>query len=345
MFKNKILSVTTLMLVLLMSSCGHINSDPHPNPSLLGYHRMEFDVSFGATQRKEIGIGNIYLLENQSLEGMFFKFYGMGEGTVYFKSGSCGIDFSARFNKVMTYKLSDLIAEPTKCSIRIVAESDAIDGKQHNVVESGLLKINVIPSGSKALGIKYTRRNPFILKEYSSLGQASMQRKEGPLTYNEKFTVFTDLEEGGMYRINGCGHSVSDSFEGSKFSISLKELVGKVELRKEDSCDYEVVVIPHEVDFSYYGRFSINIYGKSVVKLEPMQYSLKKKPFSRKKKLKAIGNKNYIIGCAINNKLSYSYRCYEKKASSDKVYWLRSLTGNGRKSIFAIKDGKVIWSE
>ena len=47
------------LIVLTLFSCAHkIKKDPLPNPSLSGFHRMEFDVKYGEEEKKEIGIGD-----------------------------------------------------------------------------------------------------------------------------------------------------------------------------------------------------------------------------------------------------------------------------------------------
>ena len=47
---------------------------------------------------------------------------------------------------------------------------------------------------------------------------------------------------------------------------------------------------------------------------------------------------------SINEKFEMENRC-NVKYESNKVYWIRGVTSQARKSIYAIKDGKVIWKE
>jgi len=332
-------------MFLALSSCGsHLPKDKYSNPSLHGYHRMEFDVGKQGIVRKEIGIGNIYLTENQDLSGVFFKIYGLYKGTLHMKSDACGINFSSRFDGVSVFNLEDLIQYPTKCSIRITAETDEIKKKQHNIVESGVIKINVIPENSKPLAVEYSRTNSVIkslYKTYTYVGQGSIQRQEGDLTSSEIFKVKTDLTQGGHYRIAGCGNVLTDSFKEDSFEVVLKQLYARDYLAREDSCDFEVIIIPNEVLETYLGRFSINIYGKEVVKLEALEWKIKKS--WGRKKLYVWGG-DHVVACSIDYNVKIKNKC-NKRYYSDRTYWVRSITTNARKSVFAIKNGEVIWKE
>jgi len=336
--------VMVFVLFSLYSCGGHLPEDNYPNPASLGYHRMEFDVIKGSSTVKEIGIGNILLTEDQSLEDVSFKIYGLYKGTLYMKSDACGINFSTRFDGISTFYLKNLIAQPTKCSIKITAETDKIKNKQHNIVESGVIKINVIPEDSLPLTLEYSRSNSLVannLKLYSYLGQGSIQRQEGDLTSFEKFTVKTELTQGGFYRVVGCGNATTGSFEEANFDVSLKDIFAKDYLKKEDTCDLEIIIIPNEILETYQGRFSVSIYEASAVKLEALNWNIKKS--WGKKYLYASGG-SHIVACAINNTFKISNKCKEKY-SSDKVYWVRAITSNARKSVFAIKNNTVIWKE
>jgi len=338
-------TLVVIAIILALSSCGsHLPKDKYPNPSLHGYHRMEFDVGKAGVVTKEIGIENIYLKEDQDLAGVFFKIYGLQKGTLHMKSDACGINFTTRFDGISTFKLGDFIQYPTKCSIKIVAETDKIKKKEHNIVESGVIKINVISENSKPLTIEYSRTNSVIkslFKTYSYTGQGSIQRQEGDLTSSEKFKVITDLTQGGHYRVAGCGNVLTDTFKKDSFEVGFKSFYAKDYLEREDSCDLEIIIIPNEVLETYLGRFSVNVFGKDVVKLEALEWKTKKSWGS--KKIYAWGG-DHILACSINNKVKINKKCNEKY-KSDTTYWIRGLTTNVRKSVFAIKNDTVIWKE
>jgi len=343
-FKGFFLLVMTAIL-LALSSCGsHLPKDNYPNPSLHGYHRMEFDIGKDGAVKKEIGIGNIYLKEDQELTGLFFKIYGLYKGTLHMKSDACGINFSTRFDGVSTFKLKDFIQYPTKCSIRITAETDKVKNREHNIVESGVIKLNVIPEKSKPVTIEYSRTNSAIRSLYTTYnykGQGSIQRQEGDLTSFEKFKVKTDLTQGGHYRIAGCGNVITDTFKQSSFDVSFKNLYARDYLSREDTCDFEIIIIPNEVLETYVGRFSVNIFGAEVVKLEALEWKIKKS-WGRKKIY--VWGGEHILACSINYKVKTRRKC-SKKYKSNETYWVRAITTNARKSVYAIKDNTVIWKE
>ena len=339
------LTLMFFVILLSLTSCGgHLPADKHLNPAIQGYHRMEFDVGVGDEVKKEIGIGNINLKEGQDLTGIYFKIYGLYKGTLFMKSAACGIDFTTRFDGISTFNLDELIQYPTKCSIKITAETDKINNREHNIVESGIIKLNVIPVDSKSLTIEYTRTNTAIkslYKIYTYEGQGSIQRQEGDLTSAEKFIVKTDLTVGGLYRITGCDNTLTGSFDVDLFEIDFKNLYAKNYLAREDSCDFEIIIIPNEVIETYLGRFSVNIYGQDVVKLESLDWDIKKQ--WNKERLYVWGG-DHIVACGINNTVKTANN-YDVPYLPDTEYWIRSITANGRKSVFAIKDNTVVWKE
>lgn len=326
-------------------SCGHFPADIHPNPSLSGYHRMEFDISYTGVPIKEIGIGNIYLNEDQDLGNISFKFYGIYKGILYMKSDACGINVAVPFDGAKVFYLKDLISHPLKCSISLTAETASIDKKQHNLVETGEIKINVIPHGEKPVSFEYVRTNAIKsnYKTYSYIGQGSIQRQEGDLTLGEEFTVKAGLEQGGIFRVTGCNASQTfeGSFEKGDIVIKLKDIYKKSFLSRIDTCDLEVVVIPNEIPEGMIGRFSVNIFDKDAVPLENLSWEIKKDLGS--KKIYASGQ-DYVLACSINDQISLKNNCslsYKK----DTVYWIKAITAKGRKSVFAVKNDEVLWTE
>lgn len=322
----------------VLVSCGHLAEDPHVNPAEYGHYRMEFDIQDISSLRKEIGVGNIYLKEDQSLEGLFFKIYGIGTGTMYLKSDACGINIAKTFNMKTVFYLKDLINVPTKCSIEIVAESDKLDKKEHRIVETGVVKLNVLPKNFDALEMSYNKANDFgVRQDYLFTAQGSMQRQEGDLTRNEYISFFTKVDGGGQYRISGCGLELTGSYPSSSFVVKFFDIYKKNYLKREDTCDFEVLAIPNKSLYSKMARFSLVIYSKEVVKLEPMQYTVKGPT------LTATGAE-YIIACAINDTFKTDNKC-TVKYTKDTVYWIRGITLNARKSIYAIKNNEIFWAE
>lgn len=339
--------LTFLFFINIFYNCSHLNKDIAPNPSTLKFHRMEFDIINKGKIKKEIGIGNIFLKEGQELDGVSFTIYGIYRGILNISSNACGIDISTNFEGKTNFNIKDLVITATTCSIKFVAITDPIDGKEHNIIETGVIKIKVVPNYIKGVSFEYFRTTSAAIKKYEFFGQGSIQRKEGDLTSNEKFTILADLTDGGIFRVNGCGFEKTGSFDKSSFDIILKELYKKSNLTREDSCDFEVSVIPNAKPESYRGRFSINIYASNAVKLEPLQYRVGRS-CGRKKVI--LTGRPHVIVCGINNSIFFNkkkgkgIKC-SARYKSEKTYWIRSITNNARKNIFAIKKGKVIWEE
>jgi len=360
---NKILATLSLLIFLLVS-CGHLPDDPHPNPAASGYHRMEFDINDGTTIKKEIGIGNIILSEDQDINNISFKFYGIYKGTIYLKSDACGVNFAVPFDGELTFNLKDLIPYPIKCSIKLTADTSKIEGYQHVIAETGEIKINVIPTDHLPLSFEYTRANSTkraFYKTYAFVGQASMQRQEGDLTYQEVFTVKTGLTLGGSYRISGCNLdlssttnesadktgdviSYSGTFDKSDFVIKFKDLYKKDYLKNEDTCDLEIMVIPNEITQTMEGRFSFNVYDKNAVVLENLDYTLSKHWYDSKYDL-VVSGQDYIAACSINEVYKISKTCKVSPYDPNTTYWIKAITTNGRKSVYSIKNGQIDWKE
>ncbi len=341
-----------IFAISLAQSCAfaktHLPSDIAPNSALGGYHRMEFDITDANGEKKEIGLGNISISEIQDLSKVSFKVYGIYSGVLYMKSEACSIDTATNFNKALTFKLSDLIPKPLKCSIKLTAETKTINNLQHNIVETGELKLNVIPEKSKPIQMEYIRTDSdlgIMYKTYLFEGQGSMQRSEGELTQSETFKLITDLDGGGSYRIAGCGENnvTKGSYTDKTFIIKFFDLYKKNYLKREDSCDFEILVIPNQAKYSFVGRFSLNVYDKTIVKLEPPEYYIKYSKWYRHDFIYSNG-RQYITICSINDFYANANIC-STRYYKDIVYWIRSITSNGRKSIFALKNNEIIWKE
>jgi hypothetical protein len=338
-----------ILIVLVLLGCGaHLPVDVGPNYASKSFHSIEFDVSTDSDLvNKEIGIANIFLKKNSDYSNVTIKIYGIYKGTLILKSNACGIDLTTNFEGEKKFKLSELISEPTKCSIGIVAVSDPIGGKEHNIIESGVLKINVIDDNDIPLKFSYFKNNN-TLKEYSFTGQGSLQRSSGSLTANEKINFFPNDADGGIYRIFGCGFEHIGSFENNFFDVPLKNIYKKDSLEINDSCDFEILIISNSQEFSHKGRLSINIYDSSLIKLEQPEWSIRK--ITTGKRILIVEGKPHVAICSINTNYSIKNReqkpvvCKENYIQS-KIFWVRTVTSNGRKNVFAIKNGSIYWQD
>jgi hypothetical protein len=334
-----------MLISFLIISCGaHFPLDVHPNQAINGYHSIEFDVTgVNGFVTKEMGLANIFLKKNEDYDKINIIVYGIYKGTLNLISNACSIDLKINFEGNTKFNLKELIPEPLKCSIRVIATTDQIGRSEHLIIESGLIKINTIGEFNTPLEISYLRSDSFSqIKKYSFFGQGSLQRIEGPLSNTEKITVSSKLKDGGLYRVVGCGNELVGEFSKSSFDLNFKDFYKKDFLTRQDTCDLEILVIPNSEEFSHQARFSLSIYGKEVVQLENLKWDISKG------NLNVEGNR-YVAVCSIND--SYVFKKNERrnikcsqKYSSDKVYWVRGITTNGRKSVFAIKNNSIIWS-
>ncbi len=317
-----------VVLVLFNTGCSHLTKDNYSNHALQSFHRIEFDVHQNGKTTKQIGIANFNIKENDPIGARYIAIYGVFKGTMYLKSNGCNIDVVRRFNGVEKFFIDEWLSQPTKCEIRVTMETDKLKDRQHNIVESGIIKINVIKNGE-------------FVKINNQIGQSSTQKRAGALMQKDHFTLESKAKT-GFFLIEGCGHELNGEFDTNKFNVSFFDLYKTNELKQTDSCDFEILLIPNELANSFYGRFSVNIYGKTTMKQPPVDWHVKKDILG-KKKLHITGEQYTIatsinFGFKISNKMKTGY-------SKNKTYWLRSITRNGRKSIIAIKNNKQIWGE
>lgn len=340
-----------LALTLLVSfsvSCAHLPKDIHPNPAQYGYHRMEFDTNNG----KEIGIANFNLMEKQSLDGLYFTIRGVYNGTLYLKSRGCNIDMVVPYQFDKQFYLSELINEPTKCTINITAEVAPIklpwriQPRQHNMVESGQIKINItkedrLPAKLIYYSSNYKNIGALFVSKKEFNGQGSIQIQEGGLSKEMMFQVETNSEL-GEYRVTGCEKTIEGKYNSKIFNVRYYDLYKKEYIMRKDSCDFEVVVLPYDEANSYYGRLSLNIYGSEIKKLEPMTVWIR--PYFWWERIKAEAPRDYMFGCSINRVFLTKDHC-SNRYYKDTTYYIRGFTTNLRKSIFGFRNGKIIWTE
>lgn len=329
------------VFVLLFSCGAHLPKDPYKNHASLGYRTLEFDIKKNNQIVKEFGIANILLKEGEDYKDIDIYLYGIYKGNVRLLSEACSLDTTFNFSGILKINLYSIVPEPKKCSIKILSVTDKIDGKESSIIETGIIKINYIKNKIAPLEISYSLNDNF-LKNYSYTGQGSMQLSEGNLFDKDKIKITSKTTGGGIYRINGCGFEYSDYYENNFFELRLIDLYKKQIIFPEDSCDFEVLVIPNLDEFSHQARFSLNIYDSEVVKLPATNWRIKKDT------IQALGSDITFI-CNINYNFSYkksenrNVSC-ESKYNSKTDYYLRSITSNGRKSVTLVRDGIVIWS-
>jgi len=311
---------------LLLVSCKTLKPDPYPNPAMLGYLGMEFVHDNNRT------IGTVDInLQPDTFEAEKIQFVGIWKGSVILKSPACNIDKTIRFNQITTIKIADLIPSPMKCTIDMFAYTDQV-GKsstsgQHNITEHGQVHLN-------------TAEHPvvFNLRNGDSVGQGSFQKSEGSIA-NDVFQMTTPSKE-GSFRIEGCQYgSYEGSYSDNSIVVPLKAIYKKNTLRTSDSCDFEINILPSDdFNYSFVGNLSVNIYSGAVVKLEQPSFWVNRWGHLH------VKGQSYVVGVAIDGDYGISYKHDINSYDPNRIYWIRTVTKNGRKSVMAIQHLKVIWS-
>lgn len=337
---RKILVATT---ATFFTSCKTLPTDPFPNQMSLGYLGIEFNHWSGRT----IGALDINLTDS-NFANENFQFVGLWQGTLIIKSPACGIEKTMRFNQITIIKISDLILKPMKCTIDLYAYTDQVKsgspsqsnsgrsvGSQHNITEHGQIHLN-------------TEKNPInmIVNNKMFIGQASFQRSEGSLTLNTTFQIQTPSKK-GEFRIKGCQYNALEgTYENNTFTVAVKDIYGKSNLVPADSCDFEINVLPWD-DFpnSFVGNLSINVYSGAVVKLEQPSISLTREEDDdgNISNVFVVRGASYVIGIAVDKEFEIENELNLSNYDPRKVYFVRTVTRNGRKSVMAVQNMKYLW--
>ena len=339
----RLIYLFSVFILFIGCSCSHnlVPQDPFPNPASLGFHRIEFDVLSKGISKKEIGIANISLIEGKSLDGYSVIIHGIGKGTLSFKSNSCSINFKTGYKGDTQIFLKDLIPFPKKCSIKVISETSPIENVKNNIIETGLIKINLIPRTMLPVDISYYSSNSYPIKKYVYRGQGSFQLDDGYIPSDGKNFYFSigTLADGGIYRVVGCGRSLEGEFSGNTFYFSLFDIYRKHYLEREDSCDFEIQVIPNSILESYTGRLSVSVYSGTGDKMAPPSFKLVDN------KIISYSNSPYTFICSINDTFKIGFSCEINLQKENSVYWIRNISVEGRKSIIGVRGNSIFWTE
>ena len=334
-----------LILVLILSFLGCVfPGDVAENHADLNYRTALLTTHTPGAQTIEFGTSNIYLYENSNIENYGFTYHGFKTGDITLTTENCDMVESPRtYRDKQYFGLDEFMLNPNpdkKCIIDFWASEGKIKKSKkyysHNIREMGRVNVYVLRSNDeRPLNFKFMQNG----WEYDQTGQATIQLIEGKISIHRKFKVTVDTPStDGEYAFRGCGKTSSFiNFTGKNFSIPFHEVFDSTLLKKADSCQLQIVVLPHGNDpYYHYGRFDINIYDADVVKLEPPQITY------TGSKIKACGNKKYVIAVKINDKICVDNCC---KADYDptEMTWVETRTRNGRKALLGILDREIIW--
>ena len=336
------------ILFIAFSACGlpkltacnaTIPPDYAPNYADLGYRSIEFVVKsdLGRPEVTQLGNATVLLYEGDTLNDKYIDINAPYQGVLTFYSQGCAwINYSIRYNYTTRLMLDQLMLQPTNCQIRITEVADAIDGLQHDVHEIGVIDVYVLPKGKNPFWISYQDSSQFGSQMRQYLGNAAIQRPIGQYTSSDYITL-TTASEGGVMTINSsCGiPKLSVNYTGSAVTLNLRQLFAQGFKADGMDCDFYFMAVPKLEPQAYYGKVMVSTYKPTLIKLE---YP----PFTVKSGYLTITGASYAAINCINNICS-STNTVQVKYNPEMLYWIRSLTVNGRKSIYAIKNAKVVW--
>lgn len=343
----KFLAFTTLLFLAgCGSSCGkvHFPPDPRPNYANLGFYNMELDaIKPGNPVEKSLGITSITLEEGQSLDDVYVDFYGYYTGMITLRSNSCPVNYSTSFSGGKRFAIRDFMAVPTSCTIEMAMAIDRIEGLEHNMSEIGRMDFFMLPKNRRPVMISYYRSSSFGLQKREFVGNANYQRPEGNAPRNEIITFSTDSTRGQYAVTNTCGKpALMGAYMSNEIKLSISKLYGDAgEIKLDEGCEFYISVVPEESGYlPYNGKLSVNIYSKDVT---PLEY-----PFYRIDKRITVWGNSYVAATAINGTYSKAGKYkVENKISTKNLpgvtFWVRAVTINGRKSVFAIRDNQIVW--
>jgi hypothetical protein len=336
-----------LFWCLLLAACESLPKDYAPNYADLGYRSIEFVVKNGefAPLTTQLGNATFTIHEEESLEHRYFDVVGVYKGVLTFYSQGCPwINYSVRYAGKARFELKDLMAKPTSCQIRITEMVDQVDGLEHDVHEIGVVDIFVIPTDKIQPWFSLLESSQFGTRVNYFKGNAAIQRPIGKYTNTDVVTVsFNSV--GGILTINSTCPEIPKQrieYDGALVDVSLKSLYNQGEVDSSKDCTFSFVSVPMLETDSYYGQLTVNTYKPELVKLEYPTVRLWKRVNTR---MEVTASSYVAINCINNlcsndadsNKVTYA------KYKTDEVYWVRSITTNGRKSVFAYRNGSPIW--
>lgn len=334
-----------ILLFLLLTGCSmsSLPVDYADNYAHLGYRNIEFNNNSSPLDppTKQLGNATIMLIEQQRLEGLFFEVVGTYKGTLtLFSQGCPWLNWVVPYEGIRRFYLIDLMPEPTSCQIRITEMPDQINGMQHNVVEFGIVDIFVLPTGKKATELSYLVSNQFGIKQNKSIGNIALQHRDGPFVNSDQITMQLGSNS-GLYSIRSTCYpeAIQGDYNTNSLKFSLKTLYKDYEAK---DCDFNFVFIPKDEPDSYYAKVVVNVYDKKAVMLEYPKFEV-----YDKHKLRVTGA-NYIAVTCIDDFCSYqddkgTNIVHIKHYNPTATYYIRAITTNGRKAVFGMKDGKVVW--
>jgi hypothetical protein len=325
-----------LILFVILVSC---DSDS-PTPFNQNHHRIEFDIVQNNTVKKRVGVSNIIVKDEIDIENTEIIFRLIHKGTISIVSPSCGVSFQEDFDSIYKLNLKKIFKEKKICQYLIIAESKNPNFKKFSLIESGIL--NVIYKDNQLSDLYMSLENPETLKNYSFTNEGSVQLRSSYRTNEIPINVTTPIE-GGYYEITGCSKNLKNKFRSKKFIFYFKSFLKNKLIQISDSCLLNIQIYNLKNEKVSEGFLYVNIFDSKVILNKKLDFKLENN------KINVMGNSFEII-CSIN-KSFLLYGCSSKgvycedEYIDNKIYWIRGITKLGRKNIYAIKNGRIIWEE
>jgi hypothetical protein len=303
------------------------------------HHRLEFDLVSSKSVKKRIGVANILISDEENLEDRRIIFNLIHKGTISIISPTCNVSIQEKFDSKFILNLNEIFKEKKSCQYLIIAESKNDSLKNFSLFESGI--INIIYKNKKLEDMLISYNN-FETKNYSFTNEGSIQIRSSYESTNSQVGIIAPIDA-GFFEISGCSKILKGEFRNKKFNFSLKNFYKSKLILRSDSCLLNMRVFNSENVEVSEGFLYINIFDSKTILAKKLNFELKNNI------LEVKGNTFEVI-CSINNSFIL-YPCTDSGVTcsayyeEDSIYWIRGITKLGRKSIFAIKNGKIIWEE
>lgn len=335
----KIIHISFFLFFIILASCN--NDDVGYSPISENYLRAEFDTILNSKLKKNIGVSFIALDDFQDLDNLSVYFQGIYKGDIFIFSNECSVDYHGKYDGVTKIDFKSIIKEENLkriCSFDVYLKSEKIK-KINSYEEKAKIYFifeNLIKSFKVQLLYNTDSKN-FIFED-----NASIQIRASNDISNNRIIITNDYLNSWEYEVSGCGSLYSGTSDDSKAFFSLEKIFNKIKVEKSDSCLMHVKVKNFDNTMQEIYIY-LGIYDANVKKLENMKF------YIQDDKIYAEGLTGIKV-CSINTS-NILFTCLKDKVvcsrdyDPEKVFWIRGITSNGRKSVIGIKDNQIFWEE
>jgi hypothetical protein len=326
------------ILLLLFLSCD--SNDSGLTPYKENYHRIEFDIIKNQQfVSKKIGVSNILIFNSKDYEKTQIIFHGIYKGILFISSSECGINKSFKYSGKFKIDLSDIVDYDLydRCSLKLTLETEKIRGS--SLIETGILNIIFKDKIFDSFSSSYT--DPETSRVYKFFKENSFQIRAGELNKKYYLSINSPVNKGTL-NIKGCKIEAEREINSSKLELNFGNFFDKNVIDRLDSCFIHLEI--RSKNKTYEQFLYLSVFDKDVKRLS-------KSSFSIKEDILEVSSPSFVNICSINssyilNTCPDTYiTCSEDSYSNEATYWIRGITPRGRKNVYAIKNGEVIWEE